>query len=61
MLQMEDLRAQMQRMEHRHQEERTTTAAQLAQQLAATNAMHEWLRSMVYTPPPPGTPPGLPS
>ena len=50
----------MQRMEHRHLEERTTTAAQLAQQLAATNAMHEWLRSMVYTPPPPGTPPGPP-
>ena len=58
----------MERMEQRHHEEQerhrqeqAATAAHIAQQLAASNALHEWLWTMGFTPPPLGPPPGSPT
>ncbi|KAJ9557209.1 hypothetical protein OSB04_011823 [Centaurea solstitialis] len=57
---MTDLRAQMERMEARHQEgqklhrrEQEAIVAQLAQHVKATNTLYEWLRSQGFDPPPP--------
>ena len=59
--------AQIEKMEQRHQEEQerhrqeqAATVANIAQQLAASNALHELLRTMGFTPPPLGPPPGSP-
>ena len=60
-LQMDELRAQMARMEERQREEQARHAAELANQVAQTNSVIEWLRSQGYTPPPPPSPPPGPS
>ena len=50
----------MEMMEHRYEEQEARHAAELAQQVAVTNSMVEWLQSQGYTPPPPPPPPGPP-